>query len=172
MNQHMQMDLRSKGSKERKRAEARAKRGHCDDSVCRIAGYHRHIDSCTKEMKDCESRIDQYRTTVRSQKAWLGPGKQKLKPVGRKLKGAERTQLLYWELVSVNLEIGAMLYLSKLRPSCERPIEERVKHMIFKKWLLMVRGIFSGCVSCCWSMEGRTEMLKGRRRGSRGVYHL
>ena len=103
------MDLRSKGSKERKRVEAHAERehaarqrelvrqfgaeaiikqkeeermgvkatrfqdhaeelrGHRDDSVCRIAGYHRHIDNCTQEMKDCDSRIDEYRARVRSQ---------------------------------------------------------------------------------------------------------
>ena len=42
-------------------------RGHRDNSVCRIAGYHRHIDNCTQEMKDCESRIDEYRARVRSQ---------------------------------------------------------------------------------------------------------
>ena len=71
---------------------------------------------------------------------------QKLKPVGRKLR---QTQLLYWELVSVSLETGAVIYLSKLRPSKERPIEERGKQMIFKNWLLMVRGTFTGCVSSC-----------------------
>ena len=103
------MDLRSKGSKERKRAEAWAERehaarqrelartardeaaikqkeeeamgdkadktqahaeelrGHCDNSVCRIAGYHHHIDGCTAEMKDCERRIDEYRPRVGNQ---------------------------------------------------------------------------------------------------------
>ena len=33
----------------------------------RIQGYHRHIDGCTAEMKDCERRIDEYRARVRSQ---------------------------------------------------------------------------------------------------------
>ena len=32
-----------------------------------------------------------------------------------------QTPVLYWEFMSVNLEIGAMLYLSKLRPTSKRP---------------------------------------------------
>ena len=42
-------------------------RDHDDASVSRIAAYHRHIDTCTKEMKDCETRIDEYRASVRRQ---------------------------------------------------------------------------------------------------------
>ena len=39
--------------------------------------------------------------------------------------------------MSVSLETGAMIYLSKLRPSKERPIEEKGKQIILKKWLEM-----------------------------------
>ena len=107
------MNLRSKGSKARKKAEARAEREnaarqretarqfyaaaqrkqleeeamdrkatktaahaeelrrHRDDSKDRIAAYHRHIDGCTLEMRECEDRIDQYRADVKSQQALI-----------------------------------------------------------------------------------------------------
>ena len=57
------MDVKAEKTQE----HAEELRDHHDASVSRIAAYHRHIDTCTKEMKDCETRIDEYRARVRNQ---------------------------------------------------------------------------------------------------------
>ena len=58
-----------KGTKTQDHAEEL--RGQRDNSVCRIASYHRHIDNCTQEMKDCERRIDENRGRVGNQQVLI-----------------------------------------------------------------------------------------------------
>ena len=45
--------------------------GHSDTALQRIASYHCHIDGTIQEMKECETRIDEYRGRVKAQQALI-----------------------------------------------------------------------------------------------------
>ena len=38
-----------------------------EQTLIEIKGYHKHIDNCTAEIKDCENKIEEYHSRIRIQ---------------------------------------------------------------------------------------------------------